>query len=123
MHNMHKNETLNEESYAKHILKKQEANAEKKADKIRAVENSGEVRSYTFDLQAVLLAPRLNAAANYYKTKLKVHNQVYYNLASKVVSCYVWHEGNGVLDSDIFASIATKFISNEIAQAQPIPKK
>lgn len=120
---MHGAGTLDKESYAKHIKKKQEAIAEKEADKSKALKNSGEVRSYTVDLQAVLLAPRLNAAANYYKTKLKVHNQVYYNLSSKDVSCYVWHEGNGGLDSDVFASIATKFISNELAQAQTIPQK
>lgn len=120
---MHANGTLDNNSYEKHIKKKEEAVAEKEADKCLGKENRDEIRSYTVDLQAVLLSPRLNAAANYYKTKLKVHNQVYYNLATKDVSCYVWHEGSGGLESDIFATIATKFVSNEINQSQTIPKK
>lgn len=120
---MFKNGTLENETYQKHISKKEQANAEKEADKSLAIDNKEEIKSYTVDLQAVLLAPRLNAASNYYKTKLKVHNQVYYDQATKNVSCYVWHEGSGGLESDIFATIATNFISNELKLAPAVPKK
>ena len=60
--------------------------------------------------------------ANYYKTKLKVHNQVYYNQATRDVSCYVWHEVEGGLESDVFATIATNFILNEIGIQSSLKK-
>lgn len=99
------------EEYSNHLTKKEQANVEKTRDKQLALEDET-VKVVTVDLQAVLLAPRLNTAANYYKTKLKVHNQVYFDLATKDVQCYVWHEGQGGLESDVFASISKKYISD-----------
>lgn len=118
---MHKNGTLDEESFQKHIDKMKDANAAKESDKCIALTDK-DIKCYTVDLQAVLLSPRLNAAANYYKTKLKVHNQVYYNQATRDVSCYVWHEVEGGLESDVFATIATSFIMNEIENHSPLKK-
>lgn len=110
---MYKNGNLDEAIYENHTTMKNQARSEKEQDKILSAE-CPEVQAYTVDLQAVLLAPRLNAAANYYKTKLKVHNLTYYNLSTKDVMCYVWHEATGGLESDVFASIATRYFQSEI---------
>ncbi|CAG4936700.1 unnamed protein product [Parnassius apollo] len=64
--------------------------------------------------QAVLLALRLNASANYYKTKLKVHNETFFNLSTKDAVCYVWHEAVAGIESDVFASIYTDFLKKAI---------
>lgn len=116
--NMYKIGSLDEDAFQKHIKKKNDSRSEKEKDKESAA-NVPEIQSYTVDLQAVLLSPRLNAAANYYKTKLKVHNLTYYNLCTKDVVCYVWHEASGGLDSDVFASIATKYFQKEIDDRKP----
>ena len=42
----------------------------------------------TMDLQVVLLAPRVFANANYYKTKLYWHDFTIYNLSNRDVVCY-----------------------------------
>lgn len=115
---MYKQGTIGDEVFQAHTKKKNDARSEKERDKISAI-NCPEIQSYTVDLQAVLLAPRLNATANYYKTKLKVHNLTYYNLSTKDVMCYVWHEANGGLESDVFASIATIFFLKEIENKKP----
>lgn len=71
----------------KHRDKVEEARIEKHKDN----EQSGDENLYfAVDLQAVLLCPRLNVSANYYKTKLKVHNWTFYNLCSTNVKCFVW---------------------------------
>jgi len=64
------------------------------------------------DLQQVLLCPKSLSSAVYYKRKLCVHNFTLYDLASKAGYCYVWHEGNGGLDADEFATLVTKFLSS-----------
>ena len=46
----------------------------------------------TMDLQEVLLAPRVFANANYYKTKLCCHDFTIYNLSNRDVVCYFWHD-------------------------------
>ncbi|XP_050063021.1 52 kDa repressor of the inhibitor of the protein kinase-like [Aphis gossypii] len=47
------------------------------------------------DLQSVLLCPKTDASAMYYKQKLQLHNFTIYRLNDKDVTLYVWHEGNG----------------------------
>lgn len=70
----------------------------------------------------MLLCPKMQASATYYKTKLKVHNYTHYNLKTKEVFCYLWHEGNGgwivVLDSNVFASILTKHLVSELQKSK-----
>ena len=58
----------------------------------------------TIDLQVVLLAPRVFANANYYKTKLYCHDFTIYILSNRDVVCYFWHEVNGELKNSNFAS-------------------
>lgn len=114
---MYKNGNLPTSVYEKHIKRKDEARKEKTKDKQSAAEENTCV--YTVDLQAVLVCPRLLASAIYYKTKLKVHNLTFYNMKNKDVTCYLWHESSGGLESDVFTSIMVKFLKNEIQTHQP----
>lgn len=114
----HKNGSVTDDIYNLHLQDKETAREEKEKDKSES-QIDDKFLAYCVDLQAVLLAPRLNVTANYYKTKLKVHNLTYYNLNNKDVTCFVWHEGEGGLESDVFASIATIFLNREISKHQP----
>ncbi|CAH1995862.1 unnamed protein product [Acanthoscelides obtectus] len=107
--------------YDSHVAKKEQARSEKEQDKQEAIssEAGNSKYVYTMDLQAVLLCPFTQASAMYYKQKLKVHNQTFFNLNNKDVSCYLWHEGNGGLDSDVFVSILVKFLNEEIERQSP----
>ena len=100
---------VSEEEYRKHMERKEMARAEKASDKIRA-ETSNEVKIVTLDLQAVLLCPLLKASALYYKTKLGCHNFTIHEMDSRHVTCYFWHESEGELTANSFASCVADFI-------------
>lgn len=63
---------------------------------------------FTIDVQSVMLAPYLNASAIYYKTKLSVHNYSIFNMITKDVTCYLWHEED--LEANIFTTLLTNFL-------------
>ncbi|CAG5043443.1 unnamed protein product [Parnassius apollo] len=117
--NSYKNGNINEDEYRSHLKKKETARQNKDNDKNNTEDD---VLVYTMDVQAVLLCPRIQASAVYYKTKLKVHNYTHYNLKTKAVICYLWHEGSGGLDSDVFTSIMMKHLKAELEKA-PNTKK
>ena len=100
-----------EAEYNEHIKMKEEARVEKNKDKELAMTDD-EVKVITVDLQAVLLAPFVQASAMYYKTKLACHNYTIYDLSTKDVFLYFWHEGEGDLSASSFASCLTDFINN-----------
>ncbi|KAL1276526.1 hypothetical protein QQF64_036149, partial [Cirrhinus molitorella] len=79
---------LPDDKWQHHLLKKEEARAEKLSDKSKASNN---IMVICMDLQALLLCPRLKASALYYKTKLAVHNFTVYNMLTHSATCYVWH--------------------------------
>jgi hypothetical protein len=62
------------------------------------------------DLQAVLLAPKTNVSAMYYKTKLAVHNMTFFDLENKDGTCFIWNETQGKLSADKFFSIANDVV-------------
>ncbi|MES9905049.1 MAG: hypothetical protein ABW168_20530 [Sedimenticola sp.] len=99
------------EDYNKHIEKKDAARNAKTKDKEKCEnDDTGACVVITMDVQSVLLSPRLQASAMYYKTKLACHNFTVYDLKSKEVTCYFWHEGEGDLTSDSFSSCITDYI-------------
>ena len=93
---------LVEAEYVEHTLQKEAAREEKRKDKETA---SNETKVLCLDLQKVLLAPYL-----YYKMKLAVHNFTLYDMKSGNVHCYIWHEGQGDLSANIFASIIYSYL-------------
>ncbi|XP_041359493.1 uncharacterized protein LOC121375878 isoform X1 [Gigantopelta aegis] len=105
----HENKNISDEIYQRHIERKDEARREKIQDKDWA-EKGNEGHVVTMDLQAVLLSPRVTASAMYYKTKLACHNFTIYDLTSKNVTCYFWHEGQGDLSANTFASCVVDYI-------------
>ena len=75
----HKYGTVSEQDFREHEKRKEESRQKKKNEKQEA-EGNGNIMVptiMTMDLQVVLLAPRVFANANYYKTKLCCHD---YNL-------------------------------------------
>lgn len=105
---------VDDETYNKHIEEKNNARREKEIDKEDAVAKN--VTAFTVDVQAVQLVPQLHASMLYFKQKLACHNYTIYNIATKTVVCYVWHEGEGGMESNCFATCLVDFLDNEIPQ-------
>ena len=96
-----------EEAYTSHIQRKIRAREEKQVDKDHAE------HVYTLDLEAILLSPILKASTLYYKKKLIAHNYTIFNLKTKDGYCYLWHEGEGGVTSNEFASILYSFLETK----------
>lgn len=77
-------------------------------------DRSEESNVFTVDLQAVLMAPKSQVSSLYYRTKLQVHNLVFYNLINKKGYCFLWNEAEGGVNAEEFASIWVYFIENKI---------
>lgn len=90
---------------------------EKSADK-RLAEIDRTMKVYCVDVQAVMLAPKLNVSLAYYKIKLKLHNFTSYDLVSRNGRCYLWDEVNGGLESEVFASLYVDLIKTEYERSQ-----
>ena len=90
------------EDWEFHRNKKDQAQHAQSVDKELAMHDN--VLVTTMDLQAVLLSPSSKAAALYYKTKLCCHNFTVYELASHKFQSYFWHEADGGLTANEFAS-------------------
>lgn len=97
--------------YESHIQSKNEARESKTVDKDNA-ERDARVKVITMDLQSLLICPRLEASCLYYKMKLSCHNFTMYDLSSKEAMNYFWHEGEGELNANVFASCVTDYLDN-----------
>ncbi|CAB3248350.1 unnamed protein product [Arctia plantaginis] len=73
---------------------------------------------YCVDVQAVLLAPKLNVSKVYYKIKLKFHNFTSYDLVTRHGRCYLWDEVNGGLEAEAFASLYSDLINTEFQRSE-----
>ncbi|KAK6186042.1 hypothetical protein SNE40_008154 [Patella caerulea] len=100
---------ISEEEYNSHIEKKEAAREEKGRDKERALEDKS-LLMLTLDLQALLMCPKLEASALYYKTKLGCHNYTIFNVATRQVKCYFWFESEGDLTANSFASCLSYYL-------------
>ena len=69
---------------------------------------------FTIDLQSLLLCPKSNAAALYYRNKLSVHNFTVYNLKNNAGYCYIWNETEGGLTGNEFSSFLVHFITTQL---------
>ena len=94
-----KHGNIDDSIFQAHLNSKDQARAEKSADKEAAQERKS-VR--TMDLQGVLLCPRTKASALYYKTKLQLHNFTLFDMKTKNCHCYMWEEVQGYLSSEVF---------------------
>lgn len=98
---------LSQEDYEQHQKNKINARQEKEKDKAEAE------HVYCMDLQKVLLSPHSNVSSLYYKRKLCVHNFTIYNLKNHDGFCYIWHEGEGDITAQEFASVVCNFILSQ----------
>ena len=101
---------VTKQEYDEHQQKKEEARNHHSDDKRDAEEGKHEM--FTMDVQAVQLVPHLKASALYFKQKLAIHNFTVYNVVTHDVVCYVWHEGEGEVTANVYASCITHFIDN-----------
>lgn len=56
------------------------------------------------------------------KTKMCVHNYTIFDLTSKDVTCYLWHESNGRLHTNIFASMLVDYLEIRLEQSTNIKR-
>ncbi|KAF0712766.1 Uncharacterized protein FWK35_00032170, partial [Aphis craccivora] len=110
---------LSDNSFNAHRKKKDEARAQKEADKKSAVEK----QCYTLccDLMAVKLVPQLQASSLYYKMKLAVHNFTVYNLETHDVICYWFDESQTDLVASSFASCLIDAVEELLDKSGPRP--
>lgn len=97
---------VDDNTFQKHIKMKDEARAAK-----REAEESGTHQKLVLamDMQCVILSPKTKM---YYKQKLQIHNFTIYEINDSNVTLYVWHEANGGVTINEFASCINNFISN-----------
>ena len=100
-----------EEVYNKHYELKCSALDQKECDKRDNDENT---LVYCCDTEALLVSPRNNSNAMYYRTKLNIHNLTFYNLKTHDVLNYMWDEVNGQIVCDNFISIHVDYITRLI---------
>jgi len=108
--------SVSETVYNRHVNRKTMAREEK--NKFKAEVSCTKV-VITMDLQSVLLCPKTDASAMYYKQKLQLHNFTIYRLNDKDVTLYVWHEGNGSVSANEFTSCIIQYIDtlpNEVTE-------
>ncbi|CAH2096785.1 unnamed protein product [Euphydryas editha] len=74
-----------------HQLRKNKARELKNLDKKDAEVNNNLVTA-TFDFQKVLISPYGEISVLYYKRRLSTLNFTVFNVATKIGTCYMWHE-------------------------------
>ena len=65
----------------------------------------------TFDLEQVLLCPKLNASSLFYRRKLATYNLTIYRLDNGEVLFHMWHEGQAGKGSCEIATFIFKFFN------------
>lgn len=98
---------ISQEEYNLHQKKKEEARNEKIKDR------DEETHVFAVDLQAVLMAPKSQVSSMYFRTKLQVHNLVFFNLKNNKAYCFIWNEVEGGLGAEEFSSIWIYFIEQK----------
>ena len=102
---------VDEETYQEHLRRKTETQAAKAADKDLA-QNDPSLKVVTMDLQSLLICPKLKASSLYYKMKLSCHNYTIFDLSNQKVMNYFWHESEGELTANCFASCVIDYLNS-----------
>lgn len=80
--------------YENHLKEKELSRIEKENDKTEALSKSSLIVA-VYDLQATLSCPKGEISTFYYVSKLNSYNFTIYDLKTKDVECYFWHEQQG----------------------------
>ncbi|CAH1104240.1 unnamed protein product [Psylliodes chrysocephalus] len=99
-------ENVSEENYVLHQFKKTESREAKEKNKIH---NN---RVFCMGVQAVILSPKSNTSALYFKMKLITHNFAVYDMKTTGYS-FLWLEAESVCDID-YASIICYFLKDYV---------
>lgn len=103
--------------YEAHQRRKEQARNAKEKYKAEARDSSNTVVA-TFDLESVLLSPKLTESSVYYKRKLSTYNLTVYSLADNSCTCYMWHEGTAGRGSSDIASCISKYLQSQRPEIQ-----
>ncbi|XP_033103438.1 uncharacterized protein LOC117106195 [Anneissia japonica] len=68
--------------------------------------------TFRFDLEQVLLSPKMNVSALFYRRKLATYNLTTYDLDSHNVNCFMWHEGVGERGSSEIATCMYQYLKS-----------
>ena len=104
---------INLQQFEQHIALKEDALQEKENDKQTTPVTTLVV---TEDTEALLVSPKNDSDAMYYRTKLNTHNLTYYNLKTKDVLNYLWTETSGGLTASIFTSIHLDYLNKAMLE-------
>ena len=96
-----------------HMLLKDAALQEKERDKTTTPDT---VLVVTEDTEALLIAPRNDSNAMFYRTKLNCHNLTYYNLKTKDAINFLWTEVSGGLKAPVFTTIHLDFLTQALEE-------
>lgn len=80
--------------YENHLKEKDLSQIEKENDK-REAQSKSLLIVAVYDLQATLTCSKKEIFTFYYVSKLNSYNFIIYDLKTKDVECYFWHEGQG----------------------------
>jgi len=105
----YKMDTIAEAEYNDHIQRKNSVREEKDKQKSTASNNKVVI---TMDLESVLLCPKTDASAMFYKQKLQLHNFTIYKLNDHDVTLYVWNETDGNVTANEFTTCIINYIDN-----------
>lgn len=103
-------ETIKEE-YTQHLTDHKLVSEMKSSSKERS-KASIDFEAYAFDLEQVLVTPKMMASSSYYKRKLSTYNLSWYELGSGRVVCNIWHEGLAGRGSNEIASCIFKLLED-----------
>ncbi|KAK3092227.1 hypothetical protein FSP39_000013 [Pinctada imbricata] len=100
------------DQHSQHLQRKEQARNQKKLDKERSMKAEEKIKVINFDLQKVLITPKLFVSDAYYSRKLSTYNLSVFDLASKEVKCYLWNESEAKRGSCEIATCLYKYMKD-----------
>lgn len=97
--------------YEEHLNEKELSRIEKMKDKEEAEERESTIVA-VYDLQAVMPCPRGDVSNFYYVSKLNTLNFTIYQMTSRDVDCYVWHEGEANRGATEIGTCVFEYLKN-----------
>lgn len=65
-------------------------------------------------MQVVMLSPKANTSALYFKIKLMVHNFTIYDMQTHQGYCFIWYEAVGGVCANDYSSIICFFLLERV---------
>jgi len=96
-----------------HLSRKEQARVSKALDKVRP-----EVVTAVFDLQQVMICPKLSVGSSYYLRKLSVYNLTVLQLNDMQGYCYTWNESEGKRGANEIATAVVPWLKLKDVEEQ-----